>query len=456
MTDGPTEQLARFATSWNPEVMAPGAISEAKRALLDVVGVALVGSAEESSRIAATVASREGAAGPAAVIGHGLRCSPSHAAFVNGVTSHALDFDASATIKTTGHPVVCVGPAALAAAEGSDASGRELLEAVIVGFEVVSRLGRSAGGDRGDHYERGFHGTSVFGVFGATAAACRLMGLDVEAARNAFGIAASAAKGVRANYGTMTKPLHAGEASRAGVMAALLAAEGFTAATDAIEAPLGWASAVVAHSFDPAELTKDLGLSLAIAQGVNYKRFPSCGATHAPIRATLRLMSDNHLRPEDVEEVEVSMLREALEKTLVFAWPSSPLEGKFCAPYVVAAAWADGRVGVDTFTDAKLRELAPYRSRIRVHALEGRPNITVSAWTRDGRWLSAVEPGNYFDDPKGAPALTLSDLSDEELRQKFRDNLKIVNRSHTADALIEELDHLDRSSSLRGLTDLLL
>ena len=229
---------------------------------------------------------------------------------------------------------MCVGPAALAAAEGADASGRELLEAGIVGFEVVSRLGRSAGGDRGDHYERGFHGTSVFGVFGATAAACRVMGLDADAARNAFGIAASAAKGVRANYGTMTKPLHAGEASRAGVMAALLAAEGFT--------------------------------------------------------------------------------------------------------------------------EAKLRELAPYRSRIRVHALEGRPDVTVSAWTRDGRWLSAVEPGNYFDDSKGAPALSLSDLSDEELRQKFRDNLKIVNRTHTADALLEELDHLDRSSSLRGLTDLLL
>ena len=167
-------------------------------------------------------------------------------------------------------------------------------------------------------------------------------------------------------------------------------------------------------------------------------------------------MSENRLQPGDVEEIEVSMLRDALEKTLVFTWPNSPLEGKFCAPYVVAAAWADGRVGVDTFTDAKLRELAPYRGRIKVHALEGRPPVTVSARTSDGRRLSAVEPGNYFDDPQGAPALSLSDLSDGELRQKFRDNLEIVNRSDTADALLEELDHLDRSSSLRGLTDLLL
>ena len=456
MEGGPTAQLAHFATNWNPDPIPPRAHHEAKRALLDLVGVALVGSHEESSRIAAGVAQREGAAGPAVVVGHGFRTSSSFAAFANGVSGHALDYDASATVKTTGHPVVCVAPAALAAAEEVDATGQELIEAVIVGFEVVSRIGRSAGGDRGDHYTRGFHGSSVFGVFGATAAAIRLLRLDHDAACRAFGIAASAAKGVRANYGTMTKPLHAGEAARAGVIAALLAKDGFTAATDAIEARLGWASAVVSDSFDPRQLTTDLGTALAIEQGVNFKRFPSCGATHAPIRATLRVMSENNLRPDDIAEIEVSMLSDVISKTLIFPWPTSPLEGKFCAAYVVAAAWAHGRVGVDTFSDATLRALEPYRNRVKVRGLEGRPPVTVRAVTVDGREFTRAEPGNYFDDTAGDQAFSLTDLSDDELRQKFRDNVGVAAQAERADALLHHLDHLEHARSLREFTDLLL
>jgi len=456
MTDQPTAQLADFTITWHPDSGASSASRRAKLALLDTFGVALAGAAEDSSKIAAGIARREGATGQAAVIGHGWRGSASFAAFVNGVSGHAHDYDASATVKTTGHPLVCVVPAALAVAEEVQASGQELLEAIIVGFEIVSRMGRSAGGDRGDHYTRGFHGSSVFGVFGATAAASRLLGLDLDAACRAFGIAASGPKGVRVNYGTMTKPLHAGEASRAGVIAALLAKDGFTAATDAIEARLGWASAVIADSFDPSKLTTDLGDVLAIEQGVNFKRFPSCGATHAPIRATLRVMSENGLRPEDIEEMEISILQDVLAKTLTFAWPTSPLEGKFCAPYVVAAAWADGRVGVDTFTDAKLRQLDVYRDRVKIRKLEGRPPVTVRARTLDGREFNCQEPGNYFDDEVGGRALSLSDLSEEELRQKFRENVAIAQPPERADALIEQLDDLESASSLQKLTDLLL
>ena len=453
--EGPTARLADFATNWRPATTPPRAQHEAKRALLDVLGVAMVGSAERSSQILAEFARHEGAAGPAVVIGHGFRTSASFSAFANGVTSHALDYDPSATVKTTGHPVVCVIPAALAAAEEVDASGTELLEAIIVGFEVVSRMGRSAGGDRGDHYTRGFHGSSVFGVFGATAAACRLLGLDVEQARRALGIASSGPKGVRANYGTMTKPLHAGDAARAGITAAMLARAGFTAGLDVIEARLGWAAAVVSDSFEPAKVIDGLGESLAIEEGVNFKRFPSCGASHAPIRATLRLLTENSLRSEDIEKIEITLSDAVIAKTLIFSWPTSPLEGKFCAPFVVAAAWADGRVGVDTFTDAKLKALEPFRPRITMRGLPGRPPITIRAWTVDGRELKSEEPGNYFDNPAGERAFSLSDLSDEDLRQKFRDNVEVVRSPEQASALLGSLDQIEQASSVRQLTELL-
>jgi 2-methylcitrate dehydratase PrpD len=453
---GVTGELAAFIASWRPDALPPVALVEARRSVLDTLGVALVGSIEQSGRIAAGVARRHAAAGAASVIGHGFRCASSFAAFVNGVSAHALDYDASATVKTTGHPLVCVVPAALAAAEEADASGRELIEAVIVGFEIVSRLGGAAGGDRGNHYTSGFHGTSVFGIFGATAAAGRIMRLDHDAVCHAIGIAASGPKGVRANYGTMSKPLHVGEASRAGVMAATLAGDGFTASPAAIEAPFGWAQAVVSDSFQPDLVTERLGTDLAIERGVNFKRFPSCGASHAPIRATFRLLSEHELHPEDIAELEVSMAQEALDKTLVFTWPSQPLEGKFCAPYVVAAAWADGRVGVDSFTTAKMQTLEDYRARVHVLGLDGRPDITVVATLQDGRKVTSVEPGNYFDGADGQPAISLSGVSDDELRRKFRDNAAAAGRAAGLDELIDNLDRVEAMASVRELTDPLL
>lgn len=460
--EGPTTALAAFAVKWSPAPAEPpqrtppaDPLRQAKRALLDTCGVALAGSTERASAIAAHLARHEGAAGPAVVIGHDFRTSASHAALANGVTSHALDYDASATVKTTGHPLVALVPAALAAADEVEASGSALLEAIIVGFEVISRIGRAAGGDAGHHYIAGFHGSSVFGVFAATAAAVRLFGLDQQHAQVAFGIAGSAAKGVRANYGTMTKPLHIGEASRAGVVAAMLARDGFTASPNVLEARLGWAAAVVSDSFDTEQIVAGLGADLAIDQGINFKRFPSCGASHAPIRATLLVMAENGLRGEDIESIEVSMSADVLARTLIFPWPTQPLEGKFCVAFVVAAAWAEGRVTVDTFTEATLERLAPYRSRITVVGRSSRVPVVVRASMRDGRIVVAEETGNYFDDASGARAYSRTDLSDDELRQKFRDNVEVARSPERANALLERIDSIDQLASVHELTELL-
>ena len=446
---GPTEQLARFVVEWRPGEIPPAALREARRALIDILGVALVGSREPGSRIVASFARREGAGGPAVLIGHDARTSASLAALTNGTSGHALDYDASATVATSGHPVVCLAPSALAVAEEVGASGRQLLEAIIVGFEVVSRLGRSGGGETGAFYGRGFHGTSVFGIFGATAVASRLFDLDVAKTRRAFGIAVSGPKGVRANYGTMTKPLHAGEANRAGVMAAMLAAEGFSANESAIEARFGWRDAVIDNA---VELGPFDG-KLAITEGVNFKRFPSGGAGHGAVRAMLRLRSEHHLEPGDIAGIEVAISRNVLEKTLLIDWPTTGLAGKFSLAYNVAAAWADGRVTVDTFADHKLDELAPYRSRITARPVEGRPPVLITAQTTDGRTISCTEPTGKStpDDPAGG----LLSFSDQDLAEKFRENVAAVRSTALANELLDLLTHIETVTKLGELTELL-
>src|SRR5436190_9411422 len=206
-----TERLAGFTAGCEASSIPPQARTEATRALVDVVGTMLAGAAEPLGRIVHAHAKDEGGAGPAAVVGAGFRTTASLAAFANGSTGHALDYDDIGL--DVGHPTVAVAPAALAVAEQVGASGRQLLDAMVIGYEVASRVG-SCLGSVGGPYRRGYHGTYVYGIFGATAAAARLLCLKPEQIRCAFGIAASEASGVRVNFGTMTKPYHAGSLNR--------------------------------------------------------------------------------------------------------------------------------------------------------------------------------------------------------------------------------------------------
>ena len=202
-----TEELAVFVATFDASTIPSRARTEAIRGIVDLAGTMLAGASEPLGRLVHDHARAEGGDGPSTVIGGGFRSSPSLAAFANGATGHALDYDDIGL--EVGHPTVAVAPAALAVAEHTGASGRELLDATVIGYEVASRIGSSLGAVGGP-YRRGYHGTSVYGIFGATAAAARLLGLDPRQAQMALGIAASEASGVRVNFGTMTKPYHAG------------------------------------------------------------------------------------------------------------------------------------------------------------------------------------------------------------------------------------------------------
>src|SRR4051794_1159230 len=343
-----TERLADFTTTWEASAIPFRAREEATRALVDVVGTMLAGAAEPLGRIVIDHAKAEGGAGPAAVVGGGFRTSPSLAAMANGSTGHALDYDDIGL--DVGHPTVAVAPAALAVAEHVGASGRQLLDAMVIGYEIASRVG-SCLGSVGGPYRKGYHGTSVYGIFGATAAAARLLCLDAQQTRCAFGIAASEASGVRVNFGTMTKPYHAGSLNRSAVTAAMLAGAGFTAHADAFEERVGWGDGIRGTTVEDTSIADSLGEAFALEQGVQIKLYPCCGGNHRAIEGVKTMMSTHGLEAKDIERLEVEIDAQVANEILMYPWPSTGLEGKFSLAYNVAAALVDGDVTVDTFAD---------------------------------------------------------------------------------------------------------
>ncbi len=437
--------------------------SQAAAALVDLIGVTLAGSREASSKLVTKFARREGGSGSSVVIGHGFRTSPSLAALINGTSSHVLDYDD--TGLSFGHASSAIVPGTLAIADEVGASGPELLEAMIVGYEIASRVGRASGGLLGSSrtampedgweggpYARGFHGTSIFGIFGVAAAAGRLLQLSVEELRNAFGIAASEASGVRANFGTMAKGLHSGLCGRSGVMAALLARDGFTANQDALEARYGWGHAIAGKVFDPEALTAGLGDGLAIEQGVDFKRYASCGGSHVPIDAVRGLMAQEGLGPDDIESLEIDVASYVAREILLYPWPANGLESKFSVAYAAAAAWRDAEVTVESFSDHRVAELAPYRTRVTIVAQEGRPPVVARAHTTDGRVLSYENTVGRADMRGGH----LNPHTRDELRAKFHENAARGGTTRTdADEILDALESIHEAKGVSTLTDLL-
>ncbi len=231
-----TEQLAHLIAETTYAQLPANAVTQAKRALLDTIGVTLAGHGEEAGRLITAWVEDVGGCQEAAVLGTTLYTSPGLAALANGTLGHALDFD-DVTEHLRGHPSVPVTPVVLALGEAMGASGAEVITAFVVGVEVEAKIGKAM---TSAHPRRGWHPTATIGPLGATAAAANLLGLTPAQVRMALGIAASKAAGLRQNFGTMTKPLHAGEAARSGVEAAQLAQRGFTADPQILEGRFGF------------------------------------------------------------------------------------------------------------------------------------------------------------------------------------------------------------------------
>jgi len=406
------EQMAAFVAGGTVPSAARDA---AAMAVVDTIGVALAGSIEPAAR-----AVRESIAlsadAPCSVWGVSGRAGAADAALANGTAAHALDYDDMCFVSLA-HPSAPLVPAILAAAELAGASGRAVLDAYVVGFEIQARLGRLM---NPRHYERGWHCTSTLGAISAAAGASRLLGLDAARTAHALAIAASSASGLKENFGTMVKPLHAGLAARGGVLAALLAKGGLTGSAKAFEGPQGFLHAFDSAGVDLAGVTSDLSTRWEILDtGITVKLYPSCAGTHPTLDAVLDLRARVGFTAADVVRIEVAVDRIA-PTILIHDRPATGLEAKFSMPYCVAAAVLHGRVTLETFDDAAVGDPAvtALLPRITMHvdpALDnGAPALTqsrVRITLRDGR-----EVGAAADGARGYPNLP---ASDDELREKF-------------------------------------
>jgi 2-methylcitrate dehydratase PrpD len=443
---GITERLAAFTSTCDASAIPQRARDEATRAVVDVAGTMLAGAAEPLGNIVRDHARREGGNGPSAVVGGGFRTSASLAALANGSTGHALDYDDIGL--DVGHPTVAVAPAALAVGEEVGASGRQLLDAMVIGYDIASRVG-SCLGSVGGPYRRGYHGTSVYGIFGATAAAARLLDLDEEQIRCAFGIAASEASGVRVNFGTMTKPYHAGSLNRSAVTAALLAGSGFTAHADAFEERFGWGDVIGGTTFDDTGIVDNLGDTFAIEEGVQIKLYPCCGGNHRAIEGVKTMMSMHGLEVKDVERLEVQIDAQVANEILMYPWPATGLEGKFSLAYNVAAALVDGDVTVDTFVDERIHDYDWVRSKIAITPIEGyRKAVTLHADTAGG--------GRISWEQTSLPGTPEQPVTAEDVDTKFRANAARMLKPDDVAKVSALLWDLESQSTLTELTDVLM
>lgn len=432
----PTRDLARWSSSITHPGVSDTARTWARHALLDWFGVTIAGAREPLAAILAEEFAGGGNA-RATLVALNNTAAVHDAALVNGAVSHALDFD-DVNRRMHGHPTVPAASAVLALGEVLGSSGRDIVLAFIAGYEVECRLGDMCGDA---HYDKGFHATGTFGTFGAAAGAARLMGLDADQTAAALGIAASQASGLKLNFGTMTKPLHAGKAAANGLIAARLAARGFTARHDAIEAPQGFA-ATQAPGFTAHAVRPDPNAPFAVEENL-FKYHAACYLTHSSIEAIRDLRRKHDVGLDDLEAMTLHVDPGHL-KVCNIPEPTSGLEVKFSIRHLTGMA-LDGAdtAALDTYSDASARDAryASARERIRIEPRIADPGerhgAAIALKLKDGRTLTA-------EANVGIPATDLG-AQEAKLVAKFGALAEPVigrDRAQSAQAMLLTLDRL--------------
>ncbi len=418
-----TEAASRFVTETTLADI-PGTVRQAARhSILDGLGLALAGSRSLPGQIAqAEVASYGCAVEEASALGTSLRLPARFAAFVNGVAIHADDYDdtqlAVKPDRVYGlltHPTAPVLPVALALTQVGHGTGADLLVSYLVGVEVETKVAEAIDPR---HYDAGFHTTGTIGTLGAAAAAAKSLGFDVRQTCMALGIAASEAAGLRENFGTMTKPLHAGRAAENGLLAARLVGRGFTAARNALEARRGLFNAA-GGGYD-AETAEAFGRPWTFADpGVSIKPHPSGSLTHPAMTVLLDLLRENRVAPADIQEVRVGT-NHHMPNALIHHDPHDPLAAKFSMEFCMAILCLEGRAGLAQFRQDVIErpEVRDMIGRVRFEVdpdaeAAGYNTMTslVSVRLADGRVLAGRAAF-----AKGSPE---NPMTEGELRGKF-------------------------------------
>jgi 2-methylcitrate dehydratase PrpD len=444
-------ELARRACALRYDDLPPTAIHWAKVGLLDYIGVTVAGSTEPTPRLALEALGAPGA-GASAVFGMGRRLNGLDAALVNGTASHALDFD-DCNNTFGGHPSVPLLPALFALADEIGASGRDFMLAYVTGFEVETKI---ALGVHFHHYTKGWHPTATLGTFGAAAACAKLMGLDEARTATALAIAASLASGIKANFGTMVKPLHVGHCTRNGLYAAQLARAGFTANADTVfEHKQGFLNVFNGEgTYDVARMLARWADPLDIVDpGIAIKQYPCCGSTHSALDAMLTLVRKHDLKPDQVESIDVWTHPRRLEHTNRPA-PKSALDAKFSVQYCLARAVTDRRIMIEHFEGETYRDAASQKLLARVHAApygtdrfpaDNHFGAEVQVRTKDGATYA-----EKVDQPFGRTSA--NPLTKERLREKFENCSARVLDAKAVAGIHAAVERFETLSDVRAVT----
>jgi 2-methylcitrate dehydratase PrpD len=450
-----TRQIAERVLAIGPNRVTEKAEFWTKQVIIDTIACALAGLPEPCADILLRAPHLVNAEGPALIWGTDRRTSPLDAALVNGTAAHALDYDDMASLAGT-HPSAVMIPALFALAEQTGASGRDLIAAYVAGFEFNVRLSRAI---NYHHYEKGWHPTATMGTFSTAAAAAHLLKLDVAKTATAIALAGSMASGIKANFGTMTKPLHVGHAARNGVMAALLAQNGFTANHAALEEKQGFFNVYNGPgTYDAEKMLRSWGEPLEIeGTPVGIKQFGCCGSTHSAILMAFKHRADG-VKPDDVEKIEVMVQRRRLPHTFN-PDPQTPLGAKFSQQYVVARALIDGAVRLSHFEEQAYRDPQVRALMARVDA-KPHPEMTddksdqfgaeVIITTKDGNRRSHridrdVEVWRGLENP----------MSEAELWEKFKDCGALSLPKDRLAPLFERLQNFEALPNMTVLSGLL-
>ena len=450
-----TRRIADYVVSTQLEDFPPDGIQAAKGAIMDCLGCALAGSREPLADILSEFVQANGGGASASVIGRGFKTTAADAAQVNGAISHALDYD-DIIRALKGHPTAVLMPPALALAESQGATGLEMLMAYMLGFEVACSIGEAMSPEYYD--ELGWHPTGPVGALGAAVAASRILKLDQDQTAMAISLAASQAAGLRQNFGTMTKPFHAGAACRTGVTAAQLVAAGFTASLDAIEGRFGFLHAFSGGAgYEADRISENLGKTCYLVEsGIEIKKYPCCGSAHLALDATARILDRSPLNAANIEKIDVLVDFDP-PRSLIHDRPQSALEGKFSMQYCLAAAVLDGKVGMDAFTDQQVlrpeaQDLIPKVTMRRLTDFQGQPSWVeaynqVAVHLKDGTVLTErVDRIN-----EGA----LRGVTMDEIIDKFRDCASAILTPDDTQELVTGLSELEQLPNVRRLAGLL-
>lgn len=447
--NGITKTLANFCCSLKYQDIPEGTVNRAKQCILDYLAATLPGSQTKTGKIGLEISKELNHGGPkhSTILGYGVKTNCSLAALANGMAGHALEIDDATRYATGLHPGVTVIPASLAIGEYLQNSGKELLTAIILGYEIAGRVGTAI---NPSHRYRGFHSTGTVASFGAAAAVAKLLGFDETYTAYTLGIAGAQAGGVFEflKENATTKHLHAGRAAQNGVLAGLLAKKGMTGPTTILEGSEGFCKAY-SDEYDIDYLTRDLGKKYEMDLGY-FKLHSACGQNFSAIEAGINIKAKYEISYSEIEEIEISTYKAAA--VLNNCNPQTVQEAQFSMPFLVALAMTEGEVSLRTLTPERINNVEIQSLASKVKVKEDKELTNNYPRLRTAVVKIKLADGNTIEEkvdiPRGMPE---KPLTQKEVEDKFLASTSGVLDEGAAQAIIEKVISIDKAKNICDL-----